>query len=61
MLTLFPQCNISLEFPEILSQDPMYMLSLTEFVWDFQNNALWDTQKHAILSSYVTIYGTMLE
>ena len=41
-LTTFPQCNFSLEFPEILSQN--YVLSLTECVWDFQNNALRDTQ-----------------
>ena len=25
-----------------------YMLSLTEFVWDFQNKALWDTIKTMI-------------
>ena len=25
------------------------MLSFTECVWDFQNNALWDTKKHALL------------
>ena len=23
------------------------MLSLTELVWDFQNNTLWDTRQHA--------------
>ena len=27
----------------------IYMLSLTEFFWDFQNNALWDTHQHALL------------
>ena len=26
-----------------------YMLSLTECVWDFQNNSLWDTYLHALL------------
>ena len=41
MLTTFPQCKFSLEFPEILSQN--LMLSLTEFAWEFRNNALWDT------------------
>ena len=25
------------------TQSKSYMLSLTECVWDFQNNALWDT------------------
>ena len=25
------------------TQSKSYMLSLTEGVWDFQNNALWDT------------------
>ena len=30
-----------LEFPEILSQN--HMLSLTECVWNFQNDASWDT------------------
>ena len=24
-----------------------YMLSLTECIWEFQNNALWDTHYHA--------------
>ena len=28
---------------------PNHMLSLTEFFWDFQNNALWDTHYHAQL------------
>ena len=26
------------------------MLSLTECVWEFQNNALWDTHQHALLT-----------
>ena len=47
MLTTFPQCSFSLEFPEILSQN--HMLSLTEYVWNFQNNASWDTHEHALL------------
>ena len=34
MRTTYPQCNFELEFPEF---------SLTEFVWEFQNNALWNT------------------
>ena len=25
------------------TQSKLYMLSLTEWVWDFQNDALWDT------------------
>ena len=25
-----------------------YVLSLTECVWEFQNNALWDTHEHAL-------------
>ena len=25
------------------TQSKSYMLSLTQCVWDFQNNALWDT------------------
>ena len=41
MLTIFQQCNFSLEFPEILSQN--VMLLLNECVRDFQYNALWDT------------------
>ena len=24
------------------------MLSLTEYTWEFQNGALWDTQLHAL-------------
>ena len=31
------------------------MLSLTECVWDFQNNALWDTHQHALLKLYSNI------
>ena len=30
------------------TQSKFYMLSLTECVWEFQNNALWDTHKHAL-------------
>ena len=37
-----PTMQFSLEYPEILRQN--HMLSLTECVWEFQNNALWDTQ-----------------
>ena len=33
-----------------------YMLSLTECVWDFQNNALWDTHQHALL---IVCYGSI--
>ena len=29
------------------TQSKSYMISLTEYVWEFQNNALWDTLKHA--------------
>ena len=28
------------------------MLSLTECVWNFQNNALWDTHLHALFTVY---------
>ena len=43
MLKTYPQCyNSSLEFPEILNQASKdHVLSLTECVWDFLNNALW--------------------
>ena len=27
----------------------MYVLSLAECVWEFPNNALWDTRYHALL------------
>ena len=40
----------TMQFPEILSQN-LYMLSLTEYVAEFRNNALWDT--HALLIDYV--------
>ena len=33
------------------TQSISYMLSLNVSVWDFQDNALWDTHKHAPLSS----------
>ena len=32
-----------------------YVLSLTERVWDFQNNALWDTYYHALLNIRPTL------
>ena len=41
LLTTFPQCIISLEFPGILSQNHIYYHWLS--AWDFQNNGLWDT------------------
>ena len=31
------------------TQSKSCMLSLTEYFWDFQNNALWATLKHALL------------
>ena len=31
------------------TQSKSYMLSLTECVWNFQNNALRDTHEHALL------------
>ena len=46
------------------SQSKSYMLSLTECVWDFQNNALWDTHYHAVLDepwvNGVSIFFTLL-
>ena len=33
------------------TQSKFYMLSLTECVREFQNNALWDTHLHALLYS----------
>ena len=43
MLTTIPQRIVSLEFPKILSQNPIC------YVWEFQNNALWDTHYHVLL------------
>ena len=31
------------------TQQKSYMLSLTACVWEFRNNALWDTHLHALL------------
>ena len=31
------------------TQSKLYILSFTECVWNFQNNALWDTHLHALL------------
>ena len=36
------------------TQYKSYMLSLTECVRDFQNNALWDTHCHALLLQKLT-------
>ena len=44
MATTFPQCN----FPDNLILSQNNMLTLTECVWDFQNNALWDNLKHVL-------------
>ena len=49
MLTTAPRCNFPLGFPEN-TQSESYMLSLTECVLDFQNNALWDTHQHDLLT-----------
>ena len=38
------------------TQSKLYMLSLTECAWDFQNNALWDSHQHALFSVIITIY-----
>ena len=46
--TKFLQRNFSLELSETFSQNS-YMLSLTECVWEFRNNALWDTHHHAVI------------
>ena len=32
------------------------MLSLTEFVWEFQNNALWDTHQNALLKAMMPVF-----
>ena len=42
MLTTFPQCKF-LHWISRNTQSKSYMVSLTECVRDFQNNALWDT------------------
>ena len=40
MLTTLPQCGLKPDFPAILSQN----LTFAERAWEFQSNALWDTQ-----------------
>ena len=53
-----------LEFPKIVSENPMIfillyyilyyiMLSFTDCIWEFQNNALWDTQYMYYLYSLI--------
>ena len=49
-----PTLQSLLDFPEILSQN--HILSVTECVWDFQTNALWDTRYHALLLCNVCIH-----
>ena len=34
------------------TQSKSYMISLTQCVWEFQNNALWDTHWHALWAYY---------
>ena len=42
MLTTFPQCKVWTEIPRT-ARPKSYMLSLTEYGWELQNNALWDS------------------
>ena len=35
------------------TQSKSYMLSLTECIWEFWNNALWDTDRQALLKTTV--------
>ena len=53
MLKTFQQRNFSLEFPEILSQ--MLMLLLTELALELKNNALWGTFQHTIYLKQCTL------
>ena len=57
----FPQCNLSLGSPEILSQNHIHILSMTERVRDFPNNALWDTHEHALLCIVISLHVTTLQ
>ena len=41
------------------AQSKLYMLSLTECVGDFQNNALWDTHLHSIRKGFFLFFGKM--
>ena len=50
-ITKFPQCNFQLEIPKLLIQN--LMLSLTEHVWEFWNNILWDTYKHPLFQAII--------
>ena len=34
------------------TQSKSFMLSLTGCIWDFQNNALWDTHLHVLFLGY---------
>ena len=54
-------CDVSLIGHGVSSntQSKSYMLSLTEFVWNFQNNALWDTHQH-VLFLFLFIAGKSL-
>ena len=38
------------------TQSKSYKLSLTECVWEFRNDALWDTHYHAILKLHSHFY-----
>ena len=41
------------------TQSNSYMLSLTECVWEFWNNALWDTHLHALLALILSMSHSM--
>ena len=42
MLTMFPQCKVWTEIPRT-ARPKLCMLSLTEYGWELQYNALWDS------------------
>ena len=42
------------------TQSKSFLLSLTECVWEFQNNALWDNMPYSIVNNYEHLPGTDL-
>ena len=48
-----------MEFPDD-TQSKSYMLTLTVYVWEFQNNAFWDIHLHALFNyPSVSFYSWM--
>ena len=57
MLTTFPLCDFKSEFPEILK---IFYPIVTEYVWEFYNDALCDTLCMSFFWPFCSLIGMVL-